>query len=74
MGYPQTRVLSLQDSSVWLKKLSVELIAVTRVLKAHSTEHHQFMTWWTSNLFHTLSEFYRVHNQIWIKIEIETKI
>ena len=30
--------------SVAQKRLSVELIAVTRVLKAHSTEHLQFMT------------------------------
>ena len=44
--------------------MSVELIAVTRVLKARSTEHRQFMTWWRINLFYTLSEFYRVHNQI----------
>jgi hypothetical protein len=42
---------------VWHKKLSVELIAVTRVLKAHSTERRQFMTWWTSNLFSIISKF-----------------
>jgi hypothetical protein len=46
------------------QKLSVELIAVTRVLTPRSTEGHQFMTRWTSNLFHKLSEFYGVHNQI----------
>ena len=42
--YPQTRVQSLQDSSVWLKKLNIELIVVTGVLKARSTERRQFMT------------------------------
>ena len=33
--YQQTHVLSLKDSEVWLKQLSVEFIALTRVLKAH---------------------------------------
>ena len=37
--YPQTRVSSLQDSSVWLKKtLRVEFIADTRVFKAQNAE------------------------------------
>ena len=63
--YPQTRVSSLKNSSVWLKKSSVELIAaVTRVLKAYSTERRQFISWWTSRLFYNLSESYRVRNQI----------
>ena len=36
--YPQTSVSFLKGSSVWLKKLSVELIDATRVFKAHSAE------------------------------------
>ena len=58
ISYWRIRVLSLQGSSVRLKK-SVELFAVTRVLKVHSTERRQFMTRWMGKLFYTHSEFYK---------------
>ena len=34
---------------------SVELIGVTRVLKAHSIKRRKIKTWWKINLFYTLS-------------------